>query len=99
SHTLPHADGEQPGESTLELRLRSDGRLVVRIRDSGLWRTQAHTDSSGHGMEILRALRCHVHIHRAPQGTTVVLEFDVDASRPSEQPESGLPAAGPAPRA
>jgi serine phosphatase RsbU (regulator of sigma subunit)/CheY-like chemotaxis protein/anti-sigma regulatory factor (Ser/Thr protein kinase) len=99
ANTVRHAYGEQPGEATLELRLRSDGRLVVRIRDSGLWRTQAHTDSSGHGMEIMRALSEHVHIHRTPQGTTVVLEFDVDASRPSEQPESGLPAAAPAPRA
>ena len=81
ANTVRHAYGEQPGEATLELRLRSDGRLVVRIRDSGLWRTQAHTESSGHGMEIMRALSQHVHIHRTPQGTTVVLEFDVAASR------------------
>jgi anti-sigma regulatory factor (Ser/Thr protein kinase) len=93
ANTVRHAYGEQPGEATLELRLRSDGRLVVRIRDSGLWRTQAHTDSSGHGMEIMRALSEHVHIHRTPQGTTVVLEFDLDpARRPAEQAEAGLPA-------
>jgi CheY-like chemotaxis protein/anti-sigma regulatory factor (Ser/Thr protein kinase) len=86
ANTVRHAYGEQPGEATLELRLRSDGRLVVRIRDSGLWRTQAHTESSGHGMEIMRALSEHVHIHRTPQGTTVVLEFDVAAAqRPVEQ--------------
>jgi CheY-like chemotaxis protein/anti-sigma regulatory factor (Ser/Thr protein kinase) len=77
ANTVRHAYGEQPGEATLELRLRSDGRLVIRIRDTGLWRTQAHTESSGHGMEIMRALSEHVHIHRTPQGTTVVLEFDV----------------------
>jgi len=85
ANTVRHAYGEQPGEATLELRLRSDGRLVVRIRDSGLWRTQAHTESSGHGMEIMRALSEHVHIHRTPQGTTVVLEFDVGASRHSSE--------------
>jgi hypothetical protein len=39
-------------------------------------------------MEIMRALSEHVHIHRTPQGTTVVLEFDVgvpgrDAGRPA----------------
>jgi CheY-like chemotaxis protein/anti-sigma regulatory factor (Ser/Thr protein kinase) len=88
ANTVRHAYGEQPGEATLELRLRTSGRLVVRIRDSGLWRTQAHTESSGHGMEIMRALSEHVHIHRTPQGTTVVLEFDVgvpgrDAGRPA----------------
>ncbi len=100
ANTVRHAYGEQPGEATLELRLRSDGRLVVRIRDSGLWRTQAHTDSSGHGMEIMGALSEHVHIHRTPQGTTVVLEFDIDASRgASGLPESGLPAAARAPGA
>jgi CheY-like chemotaxis protein/anti-sigma regulatory factor (Ser/Thr protein kinase) len=100
ANTVRHAYGEQPGEATLELRLRSDGRLVVRIRDSGLWRTQAHTDSSGHGMEIMRALSEHVHIHRTPQGTTVVLEFDVDSAlRPVEQPEPGLPAAARSPGA
>ena len=85
ANTVRHAYGEQPGEATLELRLRSDGRLVVRIRDSGLWRTQAHTESSGHGMEIMRALSEHVHIHRTPQGTTVVLEFDVEVSRSSSE--------------
>ena len=94
ANTVRHAYGEQPGEATLELRLRSDGRLVVRIRDSGLWRTQAHTDSSGHGMEIMRALSEHVHIHRTPQGTTVVLEFDLDSTRgPTAQAEPGLRAA------
>jgi serine phosphatase RsbU (regulator of sigma subunit)/CheY-like chemotaxis protein/anti-sigma regulatory factor (Ser/Thr protein kinase) len=77
ANTVRHAYGEQPGEATLELRLRGNGRLVVRIRDSGRWRTEAHTESSGHGMEIMRALSEHVHIHRTPQGTTVVLEFDV----------------------
>jgi CheY-like chemotaxis protein/anti-sigma regulatory factor (Ser/Thr protein kinase) len=89
ANTVRHAYGEQPGEATLELRLRSDGRLVVRIRDSGLWRTQAHTDSSGHGMEIMRALSEHVHIHRTPQGTTVVLEFEVGtaARRSADGPE------------
>jgi CheY-like chemotaxis protein/anti-sigma regulatory factor (Ser/Thr protein kinase) len=93
ANTVRHAYGEQPGEAMLELRLRSDGRLVVRIRDSGLWRTQAHTESSGHGMEIMRALSEHVHIHRTPQGTTVVLEFDVAASpRSAEQPAPGAAA-------
>jgi hypothetical protein len=34
----------------------------------------------------MRALSEHVHIHRTPQGTTVVLEFDVAAAqRPVEQ--------------
>jgi CheY-like chemotaxis protein/anti-sigma regulatory factor (Ser/Thr protein kinase) len=85
ANAVRHAYGEQPGEATLELRLRSDGHLVVRIRDSGLWRTQAHTESSGHGMEIMRALSQHVHIHRTPQGTTVVLEFDVADEPPSSE--------------
>ncbi|HZO62103.1 MAG TPA: SpoIIE family protein phosphatase [Gaiellaceae bacterium] len=87
ANTVRHAYGEHPGEATLELRLRADGRLVIRIRDEGLWRTEAHTDSSGHGMEIMRALSEHVHVHRTPQGTTVVLELD-----------AGPPAKGARPR-
>jgi anti-sigma regulatory factor (Ser/Thr protein kinase) len=88
-----HAYGEHPGEATLELRLRRNGRLVVRIRDSGQWRTQAHTESSGHGMEIMRALSEHVHIHRTPQGTTVVLEFEVGASAAGPMERPGRPRA------
>jgi anti-sigma regulatory factor (Ser/Thr protein kinase) len=74
ANTVRHAYGEQPGETTLELRLRSDGTLVTRIRDAGVWRARAHTESSGHGMEIMRALSDDVHVHRTPQGTTVVME-------------------------
>jgi hypothetical protein len=41
-------------------------------------------------MEIMRALSDHVHIHRTPQGTTVVLEFDVTAApRSADQPAPG----------
>jgi CheY-like chemotaxis protein/anti-sigma regulatory factor (Ser/Thr protein kinase) len=77
ANTVRHAYGEQPGEATLELRLRSDGTLVTRIRDAGVWRPRAHTESSGHGMEIMRALNDDVHVHRTPQGTTVVMEARV----------------------
>jgi hypothetical protein len=40
-------------------------------------------------MEIMRALSEHVHIHRTPQGTTVVLEFEVGtaARRSADGPE------------
>ena len=77
ANTVRHAYGEQPGEATLELRLRADGTLVTRIRDAGVWRQRAHTESSGHGMEIMRALNDEVHVHRTPQGTTVVMEARV----------------------
>jgi CheY-like chemotaxis protein/anti-sigma regulatory factor (Ser/Thr protein kinase) len=87
ANTVRHAYGEQPGEAMLELRLRANGTLVTRIRDAGTWRVQAHTDSSGHGMEIMRALSDDVHVHTTPQGTTVVMESIVgDASRLPEQP-------------
>jgi CheY-like chemotaxis protein/anti-sigma regulatory factor (Ser/Thr protein kinase) len=81
ANTVRHAYGEQPGEATLELRLRSDGTLVTRIRDAGIWRPRAHTESSGHGMEIMRAFSDDVHIHRTPQGTTVVMVVKVDSPR------------------
>jgi anti-sigma regulatory factor (Ser/Thr protein kinase) len=74
ANTVRHAYGEQPGDATLELRLRRDGTIVTRIRDAGVWRARAHTESSGHGMEIMRALSDDVHVHRTPQGTTVVME-------------------------
>jgi anti-sigma regulatory factor (Ser/Thr protein kinase) len=81
ANTVRHAYGEQPGEATLELRLRSDGTLVTRIRDAGIWRPRAHTESSGHGMEIMRALSDDVHIHRTPHGTTVVMVSKVGTPR------------------
>ncbi len=87
ANTVRHAYGEQPGEATLELRLRSDGTLVTRIRDAGVWRARAHTESSGHGMEIMRALSDDVHVHRTPQGTTVVMEARV------REPRADVPAA------
>jgi CheY-like chemotaxis protein/serine phosphatase RsbU (regulator of sigma subunit)/anti-sigma regulatory factor (Ser/Thr protein kinase) len=74
ANTVRHAYGDQLGDATLELRLRTDGTLVTRIRDAGLWRARAHTDSGGHGMEIMRALSDGVHVHSTPQGTTVVME-------------------------
>jgi anti-sigma regulatory factor (Ser/Thr protein kinase) len=93
ANTVRHAYGEQLGEATLELRLRSDGTLVTRIRDAGVWRARAHTESSGHGMEIMRALNDDVHVHRTPQGTTVVMEakarepgLDVPAPAAAERP-------------
>ena len=49
-------------------------RWSPAIRDAGVWRARAHTESSGHGMEIMRALSDDVHVHRTPQGTTVVME-------------------------
>jgi anti-sigma regulatory factor (Ser/Thr protein kinase) len=85
ANTVRHAYGEQPGDATLELRLRADGTLVTRIRDAGVWRPRAHTESSGHGMEIMRALSDHVHIHRTPQGTTVVMEAKV--AQPQKPPD------------
>src|SRR5204863_3860861 len=88
ANTVRHAYGEQPGEATLELRLRGDGTLVTRIRDAGVWRARAHTESSGHGMEIMRALSDEVHVHRTPQGTTVVME-----ARVADPPSSDVSAA------
>jgi anti-sigma regulatory factor (Ser/Thr protein kinase) len=93
ANTVRHAYGEHPGEATLELRLRADGTLVTRIRDAGVWRARAHTESSGHGMEIMRALNDDVHIHRTPQGTTVVMEARV------REPTSGVAAGSDALRA
>jgi anti-sigma regulatory factor (Ser/Thr protein kinase) len=81
ANIVRHAYGEQPGEATLELRLRSDGTLVTRIRDAGTWRPRAHTESSGHGMEIMRAVSEEVHVHRTPQGTTVVMVSKVGTPR------------------
>jgi len=74
TNTVRHAYGEQSGEATLELRLRNDGMLLARIRDGGRWRTQGHADSSGHGLDIMRALSDDVHVHTTQQGTTVLME-------------------------
>ena len=74
TNTVRHAYGEQTGEATLELRLRRDCTLVARIRDGGCWKTQSHADSSGHGLEIMRALSNHVQVHTTQHGTTIVME-------------------------
>jgi anti-sigma regulatory factor (Ser/Thr protein kinase) len=74
TNTVRHAYGEQSGEATLELRLREDGTLLARVRDSGRWRLQGHVDSSGHGLNIMRALTDGLHVHTTQQGTTVLME-------------------------
>jgi CheY-like chemotaxis protein/serine phosphatase RsbU (regulator of sigma subunit)/anti-sigma regulatory factor (Ser/Thr protein kinase) len=86
ANTVRHAYGDQLGDATLELRLRPDGVLVARIRDTGLWRAEAHTDSSGHGVEIMRAFSDDVHIHSTPQGTTVVMEMGIGDPGPRGRP-------------
>src|SRR5204863_7634884 len=92
TNTVRHAYGEQTGEATLELRLRSDGTLLARIRDSGRWRTQSHADSSGHGLDIIRALSDHLQVHTTQQGTTVVMETHLGEPS-SEEPAPLLTAA------
>ena len=89
TNAVRHAYGEQTGAATLELRLRSDGTLLARIRDAGRWRHQSHADSSGHGLEIMRALSGDVHVHTTQQGTTVVMETRL-AEPSREQPEPAL---------
>jgi len=88
TNTVRHAYGEQTGEATLELRLRGDGTLLVRIRDGGRWRTQSHVDSSGHGLDIMRALSDDVHVHTTQQGTTVLMETRLgEPSKQEPEPE------------
>src|SRR5262249_6423897 len=75
ANAVRHAYGDQPGEAILEVKMRPDGTLLARVRDWGLWRSQAHAESSGKGMEIMRAVSDGVHVHSTPQGTTVLMEF------------------------
>jgi serine phosphatase RsbU (regulator of sigma subunit)/anti-sigma regulatory factor (Ser/Thr protein kinase) len=91
TNTVRHAYGEQTGEATLELRLRRDGTLLARIRDGGRWRTQSHADSSGHGLDIMRALSDEVHVHTTQQGTTVLMEMRLGEPF-REEPEPALTA-------
>ena len=91
TNSVRHAYGEQSGEATLELRLRSDGTLLARIRDGGRWRTQSHADSSGHGLDIMRALSDDVHVHTTQQGTTVLMETRL-RELSTEEPEPALTA-------
>lgn len=74
TNAVRHAYGEQSGEATVEFRLRGDGTLVARVRDGGAWRARGHVDSSGHGLNIMRALSDELHLHTTQQGTTVVME-------------------------
>jgi CheY-like chemotaxis protein len=78
TNAVRHAYGERTGDATIELRLRSDGMLLARIRDAGRWRTQSHADSSGHGLDIMRALSDDVHVHTTQQGTTLLMETRLD---------------------
>lgn len=74
TNAVRHAYGEQSGDATVELRLRPDGTLLARIRDGGRWRARGHVDSSGHGLNIMRALSDALHVHTTQQGTTVLME-------------------------
>jgi anti-sigma regulatory factor (Ser/Thr protein kinase) len=51
------------------------GRVVVRVRDQGPWRDRrGPRPEGGLGLEVARQLVDRLAIHRAPDGTTVVLE-------------------------
>ena len=78
TNAVRHAYGEQSGDATVELRLRPDGTLLVRVRDSGRWRAQGHVDSSGHGLNIMRALSESLHVHTTQQGTTVLMKTRIE---------------------
>ena len=91
ANAVRHAYGDQPGEAILEVKLRPDGTLFTRVRDWGLWRSQAHAESSGKGMEIMRAVSDGVHVHSTPQGTTVLTEF---RTRPAGGVREADPVAG-----
>src|SRR5262249_11948470 len=84
ANAVRHAYGDQPGEAILEVKLRPDGTLLTRVRDWGLWRSQAHAESSGKGMEIMRAVSDGVHVHSTPQGATVLMEFRTRLGHPPD---------------
>ncbi len=92
ANAVRHAYGDEPGEATLDVRLHGDGTLVARIRDAGEWRVQAHADSSGHGLELMRELSDEVHVHTTPLGTTVLMvTATVRGSAPSRSTRGRSP--------
>jgi anti-sigma regulatory factor (Ser/Thr protein kinase) len=84
TNAVRHAYGEQSGEASVELRLRPDGTLLARVRDEGRWRLRGHVDSSGHGLNIMRALSDTLHVHTTQQGTTVLMKTRL--GQPAETP-------------
>ncbi|KUH66122.1 anti-sigma regulatory factor [Mycolicibacterium novocastrense] len=68
-------DGVMVVEATVK-----DGRIVVCISDQGQWRTPSTEPTTrGRGLPIIRAVGDGVEVRRSTSGTTVRIDFDVNA--------------------
>jgi anti-sigma regulatory factor (Ser/Thr protein kinase) len=68
-----------PGLIRVQAR-RQDNRIVVDVADTGVWQTPPREPSTrGRGLPIMHAVSGAVELDHTAAGTTVRLEFDVDA--------------------
>ena len=73
ANAVEHAyDGRQPGTVEVEIEIERAGRLVVHIRDAGLWRPIREARfERGRGMQIIRAVVEDLEQKTGPAGTVV----------------------------
>ncbi|HEV3001965.1 MAG TPA: ATP-binding protein, partial [Solirubrobacteraceae bacterium] len=78
-NAIEHAYGLSPEPFDVELS-RSDGDVVIAVRDRGGWREQVSEDR-GRGLPLMRALMDDVDVEQRPTGSTVVLRRALGAAR------------------
>jgi Histidine kinase-like ATPase domain len=59
---------------------RAGDVLKVTVRDYGRWRPPRFDSDRNHGLLLIDSLMNRVAIDRAPAGTTIAMELDLDAA-------------------
>jgi serine/threonine-protein kinase RsbW len=78
ANVVDHAYSDDTGHAVLEARLRQSKELVIRVRDSGRWRTPSpDAGSRGHGMTLIAGLSDFVAVHSDDSGTTVEMHWQL----------------------
>lgn len=80
TNCVEHAYQNSPdGVMVVEAAVK-DGRILVCISDHGQWRTPSTEPTTrGRGLPIIRAVGDGVEVRRSTSGTTVRIDFDVNA--------------------
>ena len=76
ANVVDHAYSDGIGDAVLEARPGRSNELVVRVRDSGRWRTPSPDPGlRGHGMTLIAGLSDFVALHSDDSGTTVEMHW------------------------
>ena len=79
SNAIEHA--QEPSQPFVDVEVdRAGDVLKVTVRDYGHWRAPRFDSDRNHGLLLIDSLMNRVAIDRAPAGTKIAMELDLDAA-------------------